>query len=213
MLKVLISNNINEFIAIFLAILSTLSGFLIFYTLKKNGHRWVNTYYHLLTFSLLPLITYVISKVIAGNLALSLGMVGALSIVRFRNPVKNSFELVLFFSLITIGISYGVEWKWAVGLTLLLCFCIYFFRKFNYENTFFIDESLEAYSLNLTTNNSIDKLMENNMMRNFTKIFLDKEKSEYQYIFYSDSKEKITSLYKSIQQEHNSSIISIQLNV
>ena len=31
---------------------------------------------------------FVIVKIISGNIALSLGMIGALSIVRFRNPVK-----------------------------------------------------------------------------------------------------------------------------
>ena len=185
----------------------------IFYVLVLNKHRWVNTYYQLLTFSFLPLITFVISKVIAGNLALSLGMVGALSIVRFRNPVKNSFELILFFALITIGISYGVQWKWALGLTLLLSFAIYFFRRFNFENTFFIDESLEAYSLNLTTNKYIDELTHNSLMRNFSKISNANNDFEYHYIFYSDSKIKILSLHNSISGKYNSDIISTQLNV
>ena len=43
---------------------------------------------YFITFLLLPATTYVITKVIANNLALSLGMIGALSIVRFRNPEK-----------------------------------------------------------------------------------------------------------------------------
>jgi hypothetical protein len=43
-------------------------------------------------------------------------MIGALSIVRFRNPVKNPFELVIFFALITIGISLSVNVKLGVML-------------------------------------------------------------------------------------------------
>jgi len=45
---------------------------------------------------------------ISGNLILSLGMVGALSIVRFRTPVKDSMDLVFLFWAIGVGIANGV---------------------------------------------------------------------------------------------------------
>ena len=45
---------------------------------------------------------------ISGNLVLSLGMVGALSIVRFRTPVKDSMDLVFLFWAISAGIANGV---------------------------------------------------------------------------------------------------------
>ena len=44
---------------------------------------------------------YLITSIISSNIALSLGMVGALSIIRFRTPVKNPAELVYYFMLIT----------------------------------------------------------------------------------------------------------------
>jgi len=85
--------------------------------IKQN---WVNTIYYFISFLLLPPIAFVITSVISNNLALSLGMIGALSIVRFRNPVKNPLELVIFFGLITIGISFGVNPKWGVLLTTII---------------------------------------------------------------------------------------------
>ena len=63
--------------------------------ITHSGICW----YHHCPESLLPAITFVITKVIAGNIALSLGMIGALSIVRFRNPVKSSLELTIYFLL------------------------------------------------------------------------------------------------------------------
>tara|TARA_B110000211_G_C13882628_1_gene465819 strand:+ start:262 stop:777 length:516 start_codon:yes stop_codon:yes gene_type:complete len=87
-----------------------------------------------MTFSLLPPITMVITKLIAGNIALSLGMIGALSIVRFRNPVKNPFELVIFFGLVTIGIAMAIDYKYGVGLTIILNSVIVIFKF--YENVF-----------------------------------------------------------------------------
>ena len=89
-------------------------GFLVFVTLIYIKQKWVNTMSYFITFLLLPATTYVITKVIANNLALSLGMIGALSIVRFRNPVKSPLELVMYFSLITIGIAMGVNHFWSI---------------------------------------------------------------------------------------------------
>ena len=100
------------------SLFSIISGLLIYFTLIIIKQNWVNTIHYLITFLLLPPITFVITNVISNNLALSLGMIGALSIVRFRSPVKNPLELVIFFSLITIGISFGVNAKW--GLLLLV---------------------------------------------------------------------------------------------
>ena len=71
-----------------------LSSYLIRYSFILNKQYWVKTKTLLLSSLLLPIITFVITKVISGNLALSLGMVGALSIVRFRNPVKSPLELL-----------------------------------------------------------------------------------------------------------------------
>ena len=72
------------------------------------------TYAHTFTIVTLPVITYVITSVISGNIALSLGKVGALSIVRFRNPVRSPLELCVYFASITMGISAAVNIKWLI---------------------------------------------------------------------------------------------------
>ena len=51
-------------------------------------------------------------------------MVGALSIVRFRHPVKNSLELVIYFALITVGISAGVNIKYTILFGVLISLII-----------------------------------------------------------------------------------------
>lgn len=55
----------------------------------------------------LPLITAGIVLAMQSSLVISLGMVGALSIVRFRNAVKNSLDLLFLFWSISIGIICG----------------------------------------------------------------------------------------------------------
>jgi len=69
---------------------------------------------------ILPIITYVIVKVISGNIALSLGMVGALSIVRFRNPVRSPLELTTYFAAITIGIAASVSLRYLALLVIAI---------------------------------------------------------------------------------------------
>ena len=110
-------------------LLSVFSGFLIYLTLVFIKQNWVNTLHYFLTFMLLPPITFIITRVISNNLALSLGMIGALSIIRFRNPVKNPLELVIFFALITCGISYGVSLEWGVLLLLIILIVVSGFIK------------------------------------------------------------------------------------
>jgi len=88
--------------------------------------KWITTASHTATLVFLPILTYVITNVISGNIALSLGMVGALSIVRFRNPVTSPLELSTYFASITMGIAASVSLQWLVFLvaTLLLAILI-----------------------------------------------------------------------------------------
>ena len=118
---------INDII-IFFTLLSC--GLLYRAALQFSGHEWVKTYNQTLTFVILPFITYVITNVIAGNIALSLGMIGALSIVRFRHPVKSALELVMYFNLITVGIATSVKYQYGIGLILVTVFLITLFKIF-----------------------------------------------------------------------------------
>lgn len=55
----------------------------------------------------LPVVTAGIVLAMQSSIVISLGMVGALSIVRFRNAVKNSLDLLFLFWSISIGIICG----------------------------------------------------------------------------------------------------------
>lgn len=66
----------------------------------------------------MPLIIAAIMIAMQSNLLVSLGMVGALSIVRFRNAVKNPVDLLYLFWSISTGIIVGVG---LYILALVLC--------------------------------------------------------------------------------------------
>lgn len=72
----------------------------------------------------LTLTTALIISIIKSSLALSLGLVGALSIVRFRTAIKEPEELMFLFIAITIGLGVGADQRWptAVGVLIILGF-------------------------------------------------------------------------------------------
>ena len=61
------------------------------------------------TFVPMAMTTMIIITVVKSSLALSLGLVGALSIVRFRAAIKEPEELVYLFICIAIGLGYGAN--------------------------------------------------------------------------------------------------------
>ncbi len=60
-------------------------------------------------FPLLTVVTAAVITIVKSSLALSLGLVGALSIVRFRAAIKEPEELVYLFLCIALGLSLGAE--------------------------------------------------------------------------------------------------------
>ena len=83
-------------------------------------------------FVILAVTTCIVIMIVKSSLALSLGLVGALSIVRFRNPVKSPLELAVYFAVITMGISASVDLKWLLFFDFAIMFVlvsIYFVAK------------------------------------------------------------------------------------
>ena len=118
------------------------------------------------SYILLPCISLIITSIIKDDIALSLGMIGALSIVRFRNPVKSPFELVMFFALITLGIVNSVSFTLSFLLFLFIVLTIFGIKfgdqvlkkiGFNAYQFSFGDGNLN-YTLELVSKNEIENL-------------------------------------------------------
>lgn len=80
--------------------------------------------------SILPIlsaIVFMVIIVIKSSLALSLGLVGALSIVRFRTPIKEPEELVYLFLAIALGLGYGSGNTLLTTLFTLIILLVIFF--------------------------------------------------------------------------------------
>ena len=78
-----------------------------FYT--KFGRSLSNRKQFSANFVLIAMTTMLIISIVKASLALSLGLVGALSIVRFRSAIKEPEELAYLFLIIGIGLGFGAD--------------------------------------------------------------------------------------------------------
>ncbi|MDY3920158.1 MAG: DUF4956 domain-containing protein [Candidatus Limivivens sp.] len=72
-----------------------------------------------LSLVIMTILVSVIIVTISTNVTLSLGMVGALSIVRYRTAVKNPLDLMFLFWAITSGIAIGAQYYYIAVITLI----------------------------------------------------------------------------------------------
>lgn len=103
---------------IFTLIVAVLIGIYIFWVYKLSSKAAFYSRDLNITIAGMPLIVATMMIAMQSNLIVSLGMVGALSIVRFRTAVKNPLDLLYLFWSISAGIICGVGLK---ALALLLC--------------------------------------------------------------------------------------------
>ena len=189
-------------------LLMVLGSFLIRYTLIFAGQSWARSYAQTVSFMVLPIITYVITKTISGNIALSLGMIGALSIVRFRHPVKSALELIMYFDLITIGIATSVRTKWAIQLiicTIVIIFLVKIIQKISkkYGKSFYsssFNEGNTTNTLEIFSNEKIDYVENSEYLANSVN---DITANEVIYRMNFDNKKKLQEYKEKLDKEKN----------
>lgn len=86
-------------------------------------------------FSLLSLTTLLIISIVKSSLALSLGLVGALSIVRFRSAIKEPEELMYLFLSIAIGLGFGAgQLKITTLAVVIIITYLFILKKLSKKN-------------------------------------------------------------------------------
>lgn len=190
------------------------SGLLMRFSLTLTGQVWAKTYQQTMAFIMLPVVTYVITKTITGNIALSLGMIGAMSIVRFRNPVKSALELIMYFALITIGIAASVRTKWAILLVIVIVGSIFsikiiqkIYKRFN--RNFYVTSFNEGVDLNLMDINASEKIQMLEDNQNLRNVIISKNTNEIFYRLGFENKQELIDLKNKIEINNNINKIDI----
>ena len=97
----------TEYIAYILLCAALL--FLLAIVYRRYGQSISNRAQLAKVLMIVGLTTFIIISIVKSSLALSLGLVGALSIVRFRTAIKEPEELGYFFMAIAIGLGMGAN--------------------------------------------------------------------------------------------------------
>ncbi len=120
-------------------ILTALFAFILGRLYARYGSSFSNKKLFASNFELIAVTTMIIITIVKSSLALSLGLVGALSIVRFRAAIKEPEELAYIFLTIAIGLGLGADQRLVtlIGFTFLVCVIVlknYFKSPDTYKN-------------------------------------------------------------------------------
>ena len=210
-------NFLNFFIA---TLLSLILAYVVKFTYIKVGRALNDKDYFSDTFIPLAIVTTLVITVIKFSLALSLGLVGALSIVRFRAAIKEPEELVYLFLVISIGLANGAnQFLLAIIATVIIVTFLlirsYYQSKSKSSLQFNADANI--LNINIIDNNKKDiKEITNQLKTQFKYLKLKSaniEKNKSNYVFWyeveNDDTEKFLNTIKEICDENlNVSIYS-----
>ena len=192
----------NFFIAILLSLLLSL---IVKMTYLKVGRALNDKDYFSDTFIPLAIITTLVITVVKFSLALSLGLVGALSIVRFRAAIKEPEELVYLFFVIAIGLANGAnQFLLSIISTLIIVFFLIirntFMNKRNKDGNFGSDANIISINISKDAKN-IDTIVDE-LRNNFKYLKLKSanfDKFQNNYVFwYEIEEDKKMALLKEI---------------
>ena len=184
-----------------LLLVVAVSLFLWFAFYLFSEMSFMSSTYMFYMFIFLPIVIHVITSSISTNIALSLGMVGALSIVRFRTPIKNPVELLIYFLLIASGIvSYTNINLYVnfIGFCIVAIILIALFKNFSKKSSFisFKDENEEFSFLKLQTNKAVT--LDNYSSSLFQTSF---DGNSYIYRYRSNNSETLESIITLLEEK------------
>ena len=199
----------------FKALILLLAGGLLFrFALTMTGQNWAKSYQQTVAFLTLPFVTYIITKTISGNITLSLGMIVAMSIVRFRNPVKSALELVMYFALITMGIAASVRTKWALQLIIIILVVIIGVKVIQriskqFDKSFYNVSFNEGISLHMLEVHSSEKIEMIERDKNLKVSISQPNENEFVYRLAFESKKQLQIMKEEIEKNKNVKKIDI----
>ena len=135
-------------------LMGALVGLIIAFVYKRCYRGVLYSPTFALTLMMLTLITTPVVMCIKSDIALSMGMVGALSIVRFRTAVKDPMDTAYMFWALTMGILLGAElFVHALMVVLVISVVLFLltFLKFRSPNAYLLVVHYDDYAERMTS--------------------------------------------------------------
>lgn len=180
-----IIKNINNVETIKLSIViinytvALMAAFFIMFTYKITYTGTAYSRKFNLTLGTITIVTTMIMSIISNNIALSLGMVGALSIIRYRTAIKDVRDASYIFWSIAVGIGCGVSQYSLIGIGSIVIFLFMLMTKqslMDERNLLIIQGSLKAQ-------NNIEAVVENHFGGKAHKIIKNLSKESCEIIY------------------------------
>ncbi|MAT44248.1 MAG: hypothetical protein CL609_18105 [Anaerolineaceae bacterium] len=164
---------------------------------------------------MLTLITLLVISIVKSSLALSLGLVGALSIVRFRTAIKDPEELIFLFLAIAVGLGLGADQRIptiaAVAVIMLYLFGRTLFdRNRNKTNTVYLNIQIDTNPTESNVFDQVNSLLLDEL-REIDLRRLDQHKDQVQMTYYVNvtDQKKLVSLMDRLKQSYPDSVVSV----
>ncbi|MDP2624640.1 MAG: DUF4956 domain-containing protein [Candidatus Peregrinibacteria bacterium] len=110
-------------------VLNALIGYV--YKITHKGTSYTQSYVH--TLVLMGMVVGIVMLIVGSNIARAFSLVGALSIVRFRNAVKETRDVGFIFFAMSIGMAAGTRfYSLAVISTAIICLLILIMYRFDW---------------------------------------------------------------------------------
>ena len=201
--------NIKPGMAALSLLLGLAVGLIIAFVYKRCYRGVLYSPNFAMTLVMLTLITTPVVMCIKSDVALSMGMVGALSIVRFRTAVKDPMDTAYMFWALTMGILLGAELHLIALLVVAAISAIMFlltFIKFTNTNGYLLvlhyDEDAE-YDITQQLRRSV----KHRRLRSKT---VTRAGAEMTYEVRLDNKQDLVALMLGIEGVHDATLVACQ---
>ncbi len=194
-------------------ILTALLAFLLGLLYNRYGNSLSNRKAFSKNFVLLAVATMIVITIVKSSLALSLGLVGALSIVRFRAAIKEPEELSFLFLNIAIGLGFGADQKLAtitgfIFISLYLMGKNILYKKTDQENQNLIITVKAEQPVKDQLNGIIEILTKNSEKLNLKRFDENNEILEISFLIETGNFNNINKAKEELQERYKNLTIS-----
>ncbi|MGM7723717.1 DUF4956 domain-containing protein [Metabacillus sp. Hm71] len=190
-----------------------LVGLFIYAIYKKTFNGVIYSHSFNISLIIMTMATALVIMGISQNVLLSLGMVGALSIVRFRTPIKDPMDLVYLFWSVIAGILSGAGFILlsAVGSVLIGLVILLFANKIKVDNPYLLVVKYDQHAVG----EQIESIMKEKTKKfslKSTSIIQDHEMEVTYEIRVKENDAEIASELSAIQGVHSAVMLSYDGN-
>lgn len=181
-------------------LITTICVLVVIYTYQGTFRGVLFQKSYAISLLMASLVTTLVIIAVSGNLILSLGMVGALSIVRFRTAVKDPLDVVYMFWSISIGIANGVAF-YSISITGTIFISLLLFLANSYKSS--SNSYLLIVHQNVNTYPVLEGILDNGVKRYRVRSRISKSDLDEATIEIKISPSNIESLLQKLRSENS----------